>query len=183
LGDGLDESAGMGPVLSLEQRERICTAISRGVESGAKLVLDGRDVRVPARPQGAFVGPTVFDHVPADSFLAREEIFGPVVTVLRAKDLDEAITLANVSPFGNSASLFTTSGAAARVFRQRIECGMLGLNLGVPAPMAYFSFGGWKSSLFGDLHAHGPDAVAFYTKKKVVTERWFGAEAPKEGWV
>jgi malonate-semialdehyde dehydrogenase (acetylating)/methylmalonate-semialdehyde dehydrogenase len=183
LRDGLDDSAGMGPVLSLEQRERISMAIARGMESGAKLVLDGRGASVPSRPRGAFLGPTVFDHVPSDSFLALDEIFGPVVTILRAKDLDDAITLANASPFGNSASLFTTSGAAARVFRQRIECGMLGLNLGVPAPMAYFSFGGWKSSLFGDLHAHGPDAVAFYTKKKVVTERWFGAEAPKEGWV
>jgi malonate-semialdehyde dehydrogenase (acetylating)/methylmalonate-semialdehyde dehydrogenase len=115
--------------------------------------------------------------------LAREEIFGPVVSVLRARDLDEAITLSNRSRYGNSVSLFTQSGAAARAFRARIEAGMLGINLGVPAPMAFFSFGGWKQSLFGDLHAHGPDAVAFYTRKKVVTERWFGAEAPKEGWV
>ncbi len=116
-------------------------------------------------------------------FVAREEIFGPVVTVLRARDLDEAITLANRSRYGNSVALFTQSGAAARAFRERIQAGMLGINLGVPAPLAFFSFGGWKQSLFGDLHAHGPDAVAFYTRKKVVTERWFGAEAPKDGWV
>jgi malonate-semialdehyde dehydrogenase (acetylating)/methylmalonate-semialdehyde dehydrogenase len=115
-------------------------------------------------------------------FVGREEIFGPVVAVMRARDLNEALLLTNRSRYGNSASLFTQSGAAAREFRARAQAGMLGVNLGVPAPMAFFSFGGWKQSFFGDLHAHGPDAVAFYTRKKVVTERWFGAEAPKEGW-
>jgi malonate-semialdehyde dehydrogenase (acetylating)/methylmalonate-semialdehyde dehydrogenase len=115
-------------------------------------------------------------------FLAREEIFGPVVSVLRAKDLDEAITLANRSRYGNSVSLFTRSGAEGREFRARIQAGMLGINLGVPAPMAFFSFGGWKESFFGDLGTHGLDGVAFYTRKKVVTERWLGAEAPREGW-
>jgi malonate-semialdehyde dehydrogenase (acetylating)/methylmalonate-semialdehyde dehydrogenase len=129
------------------------------------------------------VGPTVFDGVAPEMFVAREEIFGPVVSVLRARDLDEAVRLANRSRYGNSVSLFTQSGAAARAFRERIQAGMLGINLGVPAPMAFFSFGGWKQSLFGDLHAHGPDAVAFYTRQKVVTERWFGAEAPVDGWV
>jgi malonate-semialdehyde dehydrogenase (acetylating)/methylmalonate-semialdehyde dehydrogenase len=183
LGDGLDESAGMGPVLSPDQRRRILEAIDRGVAEGARLVLDGRGVSVPAAPRGCFVGPTVFDAVAPEMFIAREEIFGPVVSVLRAKDLDEAIRLSNRSRYGNSVSLFTQSGAAAREFRSRIQAGMLGLNLGVPAPMAFFSFGGWKQSFFGDLNAHGPDAVAFYTRKKVVTERWFGAEAPKEGWV
>jgi malonate-semialdehyde dehydrogenase (acetylating)/methylmalonate-semialdehyde dehydrogenase len=182
-GDGMDESATLCPVLNPEQRQRIRNAIERGVQEGAKLLLDGRNIAVPARPTGCFVGPTIFDDVKPDMFVAREEIFGPVVSVLRAKDLDEAITLANKSRYGNSASLFTKSGAAAREFRARIQAGLLGLNLGVPAPMAFFSFGGWKNSFFGDLHAHGPDAVAFYTKKKVVTERWFGAEAPKEGWV
>jgi malonate-semialdehyde dehydrogenase (acetylating)/methylmalonate-semialdehyde dehydrogenase len=115
--------------------------------------------------------------------VAREEIFGPVVSVLHAPDLNDAITLSNSSRYGNAVSLFTQSGAAGREFRTRSQAGMLGINLGVPAPMAFFSFGGWKFSLFGDLHAHGPDAVAFYTRKKVVTERWFGAEAPREGWV
>ena len=118
-----------------------------------------------------------------DMFVGREEIFGPVVSVLRARDLDEAIALTNQSRYGNSVSLFTQSGATARAFRDRIQAGMLGINLGVPAPMAFFSFGGWKGSMFGDLHAHGPDAVAFYTRKKVISERWFGAEAPKDGWV
>ncbi len=182
-GEGMDESATLCPVVNAEQKQRIVSGIERGVQEGAKLVLDGRNLSVPAWPNGCFVGPTVFDDVKPEMFVAREEIFGPVVSVLRSKDLDEAINLANRSRYGNSASLFTKSGAAAREFRSRIQAGLLGLNLGVPAPMAFFSFGGWKNSFFGDLHAHGPDAVAFYTKKKVVTERWFGAEAPKEGWV
>jgi malonate-semialdehyde dehydrogenase (acetylating)/methylmalonate-semialdehyde dehydrogenase len=183
LGDGLDETAGMGPVLNSDQRRRILESIERGQKEGARLALDGRTVSVPGRERGCFVGPTVFDQVTPDMFVAREEIFGPVVSVLRAKDLDEAIALANRSRYGNSVSIFTQSGAAVRAFRARIQAGMLGVNLGVPAPMAFFSFGGWKNSFFGDLHAHGPDAVAFYTRKKVVSERWFGAEAPREGWV
>jgi malonate-semialdehyde dehydrogenase (acetylating)/methylmalonate-semialdehyde dehydrogenase len=183
LGDGLDPAAEMGPVLNPEQRQRILNAVERGLGEGARLVLDGRSPSVPARPRGCFVGPMVFDAVTPEMFVAREEIFGPVVSVIRAADLDQAIRTANQSRYGNSVSLFTHSGAAAREFRARIQAGMLGLNLGVPAPMAFFSFGGWKQSFFGDLHAHGPDAVAFYTRKKVVTERWFGAEAPKEGWV
>ena len=183
LGDSLDPSTGMGPVVNEEQRRRILDAIDRGVREGAKLVLDGRSAVVADRPRGCFVGPTVFDEVTPEMFIGREEVFGPVVGVMRAKDLDEALTLTNRSRYGNSASLFTQSGAAAREFRARAQAGMLGVNLGVPAPMAFFSFGGWKQSFFGDLHAHGPDAVAFYTRKKVVTERWFGAEAPKEGWV
>src|SRR5207248_7773136 len=130
-------------------------AIDRGAREGARLVLDGRGVAVPDRPRGCFVGPTVFDEVSPDSFLARAEIFGPVVSVLRARDLDEAIELTNRSRYGNSVSLFTRSGAAAREFRARIQAGMLGVNLGVPAPMAFFSFGGWKESFFGDLNAHG----------------------------
>jgi malonate-semialdehyde dehydrogenase (acetylating)/methylmalonate-semialdehyde dehydrogenase len=172
-GDGLDETATLGPVLGSEQRQRIRDAVERGVRAGARLVLDGREVSVPGRPDGCFLGPMVFDEVDPESFLAREEIFGPVVSVLRAKDLDEAITLTNRSRYGNAASLFTRSGAAAWEFRARIQAGMLGVNLGVPAPMAFFSFGGWKESFFGDLNAHGPDAVAFYTRQKVVTERWF----------
>ncbi len=183
LGDGRDEAATLGPVLNPEQRQRILAGIDRGVTEGARLILDGRQAVVAARPHGCFVGPTVFDEVAPTMFVAREEIFGPVVSVLRADDLDAAITLANGSRYGNSVSLFTQSGAAGREFRARIQAGMLGINLGVPAPMAFFSFGGWKESMFGDLNAHGPDAVAFYTRKKVITERWFGAEAPKDGWV
>lgn len=183
LGDGLDESAGMGPVISKEAQQRILEGIERGVQEGAKLVLDGRGATAPGWPRGCFIGPSVFDDVNPDMFIGREEVFGPVVSVLRARDLDEAVTLANKSRYGNSASLFTQDGAAARRFRERIQAGLLGINLGVPAPMAFFSFAGWKGSIYGDHGTHGPDAVAFYTKKKVVTERWFGAEAPKDGWV
>jgi malonate-semialdehyde dehydrogenase (acetylating)/methylmalonate-semialdehyde dehydrogenase len=183
LGDGMDPETGMGPVVNGEQRRRILDAIDRGTREGARLVLDGRAASAAGRPRGCFVGPTVFDEVTPEMFVGREEVFGPVVSVMRARDLNEALSLTNRSRYGNSASLFTQSGAAAREFRARTQAGMLGVNLGVPAPMAFFSFGGWKQSFFGDLNAHGPDAVAFYTKKKVVTERWFGAEAPKEGWV
>jgi malonate-semialdehyde dehydrogenase (acetylating)/methylmalonate-semialdehyde dehydrogenase len=183
LGSGLDETATLCPVINQEQRSRILEAIERGIAEGARLLLDGRGTSVPDLPQGCFVGPTVFGDVSPEMSVMREEIFGPVVSVLRARDLEEAITLTNRTPYGNSVSLFTQSGAAARAFRERIQAGMLGINLGVPAPMAFFSFGGWKQSIFGDLGTHGPDAVAFYTQKKVVTERWFGAEAPKEGWV
>jgi malonate-semialdehyde dehydrogenase (acetylating)/methylmalonate-semialdehyde dehydrogenase len=183
MGDGLDEAATLCPVVNPEQQRRVTEAITRGIAEGARLWLDGRSAAVADRPRGCFVGPTVFDNVTPDMYIGREEIFGPVVSVFRAGDLDEAIALANRSRYGNSVSLFTQSGAAARAFRERIQAGMLGINLGVPAPMAFFSFGGWKQSLFGDLHAHGADAVAFYTRKKVVTERWFGAEAPKDGWV
>ena len=183
LGDGLDESATLCPVVNAEQKSRIIAGITRGVEEGAKLLLDGRNAAVAAHPNGCFVGPTIFDNVTTEMFVCREEIFGPVVSVLRAQDLDEAITLANRTRYGNSVSLFTQSGSAARAFRERIQAGMLGINLGVPAPMAFFSFSGWKGSIFGDLGTHGADGIAFYTKKKVVTERWFGAETPKEGWV
>lgn len=183
MGDGLEDATSLCPVLSPEAKKRVLDAIDKGVKEGAKLALDGRNPNVAGKPNGCFVGPTVFDDVKPEMFVAQEEIFGPVVSVLRAKDLEDAINLANKSRYGNSVSLFTKSGAAAREFRSRVQAGMLGINLGVPAPLAFFSFGGWKQSLFGDLHAHGPDAVQFYTHKKVVTERWFGAEAPKEGWV
>ena len=150
---------------------------------GARLRLDGRSQTVPHRPRGCFLGATVFDDVTPEMFVGREEIFGPVVSVMRAPDLDAAITLTNRSRYGNTASLFTQSGAAARTFRERIQAGMLGINLGVPAPMAFFPFGGWKNSFYGDLYAQGTDAVAFYTRKKVITERWFGSEVPKDGWI
>jgi malonate-semialdehyde dehydrogenase (acetylating)/methylmalonate-semialdehyde dehydrogenase len=182
-GDGLDESATLCPVLGPDQRRRILAAIERGLAEGARLVLDGRHLTVAEAPRGCFVGPTVLDEVSPEMTIAREEVFGPVVSVLRAADLDEAIGLANRNRYGNSVSLFTQSGAAARTFRERIQAGMLGINLGVPAPLAFFSFAGWKQSLFGDLGTQGADAVAFYTRKKVVSERWFGAETPRDGWV
>jgi malonate-semialdehyde dehydrogenase (acetylating)/methylmalonate-semialdehyde dehydrogenase len=182
-GQGLDESATLGPVINPEQRRRILGAIERGLDEGARLALDGRGLAVPSLPRGCFVGPTIFDAVRPEMFVAREEIFGPVVSVLRAADLDEAIHLANATRYGNSVSLFTQSGAAARRFRERIQAGMLGINLGVPAPLAFFSFAGWKQSLFGDLGTQGADAITFYTRKKVISERWFGAATSRDGWV
>jgi malonate-semialdehyde dehydrogenase (acetylating)/methylmalonate-semialdehyde dehydrogenase len=181
LGDGLDDTATLGPVVNPKEEKRIRAAIERGVTEGARLRLDGRSRTVSHRPRGCFLGATVFDEVTPEMFVGREEIFGPVVSVMRAPDLDAAITLTNRSRYGNTACLFTQSGAAARTFRERIQAGMLGINVGVPAPMAFFPFGGWKNSTYGDHYAQA-DAVAFYTRKKVITERWFGSEAPKDGW-
>jgi len=173
LGSGLDSSTGMCALVTAEHKERVERYIGIGVEEGATLVLDGRGAAVPDLPDGNFVGPTVFDNVQPEMRIAKEEIFGPVLSVMRAATLAESIELANSSPFGNGASIFTSSGGAAREFRNRVECGMIGINAGVPAPMAFFSFGGTKNSIFGDLRAHGPDSVEFYTKKKAVIERWF----------
>ena len=182
LGDGLDDTVTLGPVVNPREEKRIRAAIERGVTEGARLRLDGRSQTVPHRPRGCFLGPTVFDDVTPEMFIGREELFGPVVSVMRALDLDAALTLTNRSRYGNTACLFTQSGAAGRTFRERIQAGMLGINVAVPAPLAFFPFGGWKNSLYGDLDAQA-DAVAFYTRKKVITERWFGSEAPKDGWV
>jgi malonate-semialdehyde dehydrogenase (acetylating)/methylmalonate-semialdehyde dehydrogenase len=172
LGPGIDPSTKMGPVITAQAKDRVHSYVDAGVTAGARLRLDGRRAQVAACPGGYFIGPTIFDDVAPEMAIARDEIFGPVVTILRVKNLDEAIERVNASPFGNSASLYTTSGAAARVFRKRIEAGMLGINLGVPAPMAFFPFSGWKGSFFGDLHAQGKDAIDFYTRRKVVTSRW-----------
>jgi len=177
LGDGLDTKVQMGPVISAGHRERIAGYIQTGLDEGARLLLDGRNPKNPLLAHGFFIGPTLFDGVTPDMRIAREEIFGPVLSVLRAPDLARAVEMANRSEYGNGASLFTASGAAARYFREHIQCGMLGINSGVPAPMAFFSFGGRKQSFFGDLRAHGPDAVDFYTLKKTVIERWFGQDS------
>ena len=182
LGNGMDRTTTMGPVISAASKERIEQYVGIGVAEGAELLLDGRQARVDAWQKGFYVGPTILDHVKPDMRIAREEIFGPVLSVMRAKNLDQALSLANSSPYGNGASIFTASGGAAREFRNRIECGMIGINAGVPAPMAFFSFGGFKDSLFGDLRAHGPDAVEFYTRKKAVIERWFEAGTPGSVW-
>jgi malonate-semialdehyde dehydrogenase (acetylating) / methylmalonate-semialdehyde dehydrogenase len=182
LGDGLDEVATLGPVINPVEDKRIRAAIERGVAEGANLRLDGRSQTAPHRPRGCFIGPTILDDVTSEMFVGREEIFGPVVSVMRAPDLDAAITLANRSRYGNTACVFTQSGASARIFRERIQAGMLGVNVAVPAPMGFFPFGGWKDSIYGYHNTQGADAVAFYTRKKVVTDRWFGSEAPKDGW-
>jgi malonate-semialdehyde dehydrogenase (acetylating)/methylmalonate-semialdehyde dehydrogenase len=162
----------MGPLVTAEHRARVVGYIEKGVAEGARLVVDGRE-RMPADGGGYFLGPTVFDGVTPDMTIAREEIFGPVLSVIHVKDLDEAIALVNRSAFGNTTSIFTSDGKSAREYASRIEVGMVGVNVGVAAPMAFFPFSGWKSSFYGDLHAHGRDAVAFYTEQKVIMSRWF----------
>ena len=151
-------------------RDRILEWIERGIEGGATAVVDGR---APAAPGGAFVGPTILDDVTPDMDIAQEEVFGPVLSVIHAGSLDEAIEIVNSSRYGNGTSIFTESGAAARRYRHDVQVGMVGINIGVAAPVAFFPFSGWKGSFFGDLHAHGTDAVEFYTRKKTVTSRFF----------
>ncbi len=163
----------MGPVITRQHRERVERLIEAGVKEGASAALDGRGVRVAEEPGGFFVGPTVLDNVSAGMTIAREEIFGPVLNVMRFDDLDAAIEAANQSPYGNGASIFTRSGKAAREFKHRIKAGMVGINIGVPASMAWFPFSGWDASFFGDLHIQGKEGVQFYTQQKVTTSRWF----------
>jgi malonate-semialdehyde dehydrogenase (acetylating)/methylmalonate-semialdehyde dehydrogenase len=172
VGYGLEQGTEMGPVISVESRERIEGLIAKGVAEGAKPLVDGRGVRVPGYEKGNFIRPTVLADVDPASELARTEVFGPVLSVMRVDSVDEAIALVNRSAFGNMACLFTSSGAAARQFRYEALVGNIGINVGVAAPMAYFPFSGWKDSFFGDLHAQGRDAIDFFTEKKVVVERW-----------
>ena len=173
VGDPLDETTQMGPVISKQHKERVLGYIERGLEEGAKLLLDGRGVRVEGHERGYFIGPTVFDEVRPEMTIAQEEIFGPVVSLIRVEDLDEAIELIHANPYGNAASIFTASGSAAREFKHRVECGNIGINIGIVAPMAFFPFGGRKDSFFGDLHGQGQDAIDFFTEKKVVITRWW----------
>jgi malonate-semialdehyde dehydrogenase (acetylating) / methylmalonate-semialdehyde dehydrogenase len=176
VGDGLDEANDVGPVISCPARDRIASWIERGVQDGAKLLVDGRDVGEGAvHPGGAYVGPTILDDVTSEMDIAREEVFGPVLTVIRAATLDEAIEIVNASRFGNGTSIFTESGASVRRYRHEVQAGMIGVNIGVAAPVAFFPFSGWKDSFLGDLHAHGPDAVEFFTRKKTVTSRYFSS--------
>ena len=175
LGDGLDEATDVGPVVSCAARDRIRAAIERGVDEGARMVVDGREAGGDADPDGAWVGPTILDAVTPEMELAREEIFGPVLSVVPVGSLDEAIETVNRSRFGNGVSIFTENGASVRRFRHQVEAGMIGVNIGVAAPVAFFPFSGWKDSFLGDMHAHGPDAVDFYTRKKTVTSRWFSS--------
>ena len=172
VGFGLEEGVQMGPVITPASRERITELIAKGASEGAKPALDGRSV---GAARGSFVGPTVLDGVPGDSSLTETEIFGPVLSLIHAKDVDEAMAVISRNSFGNASSIFTSSGAAARKFRNQIPTGNVGVNIGVAAPMAYFPFSGWKGSFLGVLHAQGRDGVEFYTDKKVVIERW-----PKE---
>jgi malonate-semialdehyde dehydrogenase (acetylating) / methylmalonate-semialdehyde dehydrogenase len=172
VGNGLDEGVQMGPVITPQSRSRVESLIATGAKQGAKVLLDGRNAKVPKYDAGNFVKPTILDNLPATSELADTEIFGPVLSLIHANDMDEALAFLERSPYGNQASLFTSSGAAARRFRYEAPAGNIGINIGVAAPMAYFPFSGWKDSFFGIMHGQGRDAVEFYTEKKVVVERW-----------
>jgi len=172
VGPGRDPGSDMGPIVTAASRDRIVSLITSGEESGAKVVVDGRDLVVPGHENGFFVGPTLVDQVSPDMDVYKEEIFGPVLGVLRADSVDDAIDLINANPYGNGTALFTSHGGAARKFVRGVKVGMIGVNVPVPVPMAYHSFGGWKNSLFGEHHVHGPDGVRFYTRAKVVTQRW-----------
>ncbi|WP_413437748.1 CoA-acylating methylmalonate-semialdehyde dehydrogenase [Sulfuriferula sp. GW1] len=172
VGPGDRKGVDMGPVISAQHRDKIVGLIDSGVAQGATLVTDGRGIHVPGFENGYFVGPTLFDHVSTEMDIYREEIFGPVLIVLRVASYDEAIKLVNSNPYANGTAIFTSSGAAARRFQHEIEVGMVGINVPIPVPMAFFSFGGWKSSLFGDLHMHGMEGVYFYTRTKAITSRW-----------
>ena len=172
VGNGLDEGVQMGPVITKQSKERIESLIGVGEKEGAKVLVDGRNPRIANHEKGNFVKPTILDGVPLDSELSHTEIFGPVLSMVHANDMDEALAFLERNPYGNQASLFTSSGAAARRFRYEAPAGNIGINIGVAAPMAYFPFSGWKDSFFGIMHGQGRDSVEFYTEKKVVVERW-----------
>jgi malonate-semialdehyde dehydrogenase (acetylating)/methylmalonate-semialdehyde dehydrogenase len=180
VGPGDRAGSEMGPVITCAARDRIVGCIDRGVAEGATLVVDGRKPRVPGFEAGFFVGPTLFDHATPQMAIYRDEIFGPVLVMVRAESLEAAVQLINANPYANGAALFTRSGHAARRFQQDVEIGMIGINVPIPVPMAFYSFGGWRNSLFGDLHVHGMDGVRFYTRGKAVTVRWpdDGSAAP-----
>lgn len=173
VGFGLDSDVQMGPLITRQAKERIESLIDQGTHEGAEVVVDGRNSKIPAYESGNFLRPTILNRVPAHSALAENEIFGPVLSLVPANDIDEAIQILSQSRYGNQASLFTSSGAAARKFRYEAPAGNIGINVGVAAPMAYFPFTGWRESFFGTCHAQGRDAIEFYTDKKVVVERWW----------
>ncbi len=176
VGYGLDESVQMGPVITRESKARIEALIAKGVSEGATLLLDGRGVTIPNYERGNFIAPTLLENVSPGSEVWQTEIFGPVLSLIRAETMDEAIAIISRHTYGNMASIFTRSGAAARRFRYEVPAGNIGINVGVAAPMAFFPFSGWKESFFGVVHGQGRDAIEFYTEKKVIVERW-----PTEG--
>ncbi|MFJ6199406.1 CoA-acylating methylmalonate-semialdehyde dehydrogenase [Micromonospora sp. NPDC092111] len=178
-GDGR-RGCDMGPLVTAGHAERVRSYVAAGVAAGAVAVVDGRTVSPDGEPGGHWLGPTLFDHVTPDMSIYTDEIFGPVLGVLRVGSYDEAVELVNANPYGNGTAIFTNDGGAARRFQHEVEVGMVGINVPIPVPMAYYSFGGWKSSLFGDLHAHGEDGVRFFTRGKVVTSRWLD---PRHGGV
>jgi len=173
MGNGLDDGVVLGPVIRAENQERTYSYIEKGISEGADILLDGRD---RTNDEGYFVGPTIFENVTTDMTIWKDEMFAPILSVMRVKNIQEAVATANKSEFANGACLFTNNASAIRYFRENIDAGMLGINLGVPAPMAFFPFSGWKSSFYGTLHANGKDSVDFYTRKKVVTARYSRAD-------
>ena len=168
----------MGPLVSAQHRDKVASFIEQGKKEGAKPVLDGS---TPPVKEGYFLGTTLFDHVKPEMEIYKNEIFGPVLAVLRVKTLDEAIALVNRSPYANGTAIFTASGGAARRFENEVQVGMVGVNVPIPVPVAFYSFGGWKNSLFGDLHVHGMEGVKFYTRTKVITTRWPHQDTPAAG--
>jgi malonate-semialdehyde dehydrogenase (acetylating)/methylmalonate-semialdehyde dehydrogenase len=172
IGDGMDAQVEMGPVITAQHRDKITGYIDDGVAAGATLVVDGRGHRVAGCEEGFFLGGTLFDHVAASMRIYKEEIFGPVLCVVRVPDFATALKLVDEHEYGNGTAIFTRDGHVAREFAHRVQVGMIGINVPIPVPMAFHSFGGWKKSLMGDHHAHGPEAVRFYTRQKAVTQRW-----------
>jgi malonate-semialdehyde dehydrogenase (acetylating)/methylmalonate-semialdehyde dehydrogenase len=177
VGSGRDPKSEMGPVVTAAAKDRIEGLIGTGEAQGAKLLVDGRGLTVSGLPDGFFVGPTLIDQVQTQMDVYTEEIFGPVLSVVRSDSVEAAIDLINANPYGNGTAIFTSSGEAARTFQRGVHVGMIGINVPIPVPMAYYSFGGWKDSLFGDKHIHGPEGVSFYTRGKVITSRWPHVEA------
>jgi malonate-semialdehyde dehydrogenase (acetylating)/methylmalonate-semialdehyde dehydrogenase len=181
IGPGEAPGVDMGPLITPEHRDRVAGYVAKGVEEGAMLVVDGRTAQVGGHESGFFLGASLFDHVTAGMTIYREEIFGPVLAVLRVQTLDQAIALVNANPYANGVALFTASGGAARRFENEVEVGMVGINVPIPVPVSFFSFGGWKASLFGDLHMHGMEGIKFFTRTKVVTTRWPHRDATAGG--
>jgi malonate-semialdehyde dehydrogenase (acetylating)/methylmalonate-semialdehyde dehydrogenase len=182
IGPGSSEGMDMGPLVTAAHRDRVKGYIDAGAAAGASLVVDGRGHVVPGFDRGFFLGPTLFDRVTPEMSIYTDEIFGPVLVVLRVQTLDEAIALVNRNPYGNGTAIFTASGGAARTFEDEIEVGMVGINVAIPVPMAFFSFGGWKQSLFGDLHVYGMEGISFYTRTKAITTRWPARDAVSAGF-
>jgi malonate-semialdehyde dehydrogenase (acetylating)/methylmalonate-semialdehyde dehydrogenase len=172
----------MGPLVTAAHRDRVKGYIDAGVADGATVAVDGRGLKIAGYEKGFFLGPTLFDRVTPEMSIYKDEIFGPVLVVLRANSLEEAIAIVNRNPYGNGTAIFTSSGAAARRYEDEIEVGMVGINVAIPVPMAFFSFGGWKQSLFGDLHVYGPEGIAFYTRTKAITTRWPATNAVSAGF-
>ena len=172
IGPGTDNDMDMGPLVTGDHLNKVKGYVDIGVEEGADLVVDGRDYSLQGYEEGFFIGGCLFDNVTTDMRIYQEEIFGPVLSVVRSPDFDNAVQIINDHEFGNGVSIFTRDGDAAREFTNRIEVGMVGVNVPIPVPMAFHSFGGWKSSLFGDIHMHGPEGVRFYTRQKAITSRW-----------